>query len=146
MTPISRVDLDSAEEALAIANTSLFLLRKLRADEAPEIISAAYSPTAIFAALCGRMAKKPRTLRDAVAPFVYAVALARQGQLQLLHKALQVPASEYDWLPYLIGVLIETTPSTTTTTIQAPVRLYKSRTSKTSKIAPHKQRLELTQS
>src|SRR4051812_21469407 len=68
-------DLSDAEFALAVANTPLFLLRKLREDEASRNIAIALPEAEIFRRMKQRLARKPKDLRERVEPYVYLVAL-----------------------------------------------------------------------
>ncbi len=120
MTDPTRIRTPLAEKAFAVANTPLFLLRKLRSDPAVLEISQTVPPGTIFAALKDSLRRSPKTLSDAVQPYVYLVALSLTRDLQGLKEAAQLEAPYADWFAYIAKVLVDTYQPTVLETIQVP--------------------------
>ena len=93
MTDLSDVRLPLAEQAFAVANTPLFLLRKLRSDPAVLEIARVAQPKAILSALKKSLRRKPKTLSDAVSPYVYLVALSMTRDLGWMEEAARTRCS-----------------------------------------------------
>jgi hypothetical protein len=120
MTVAHNVTFDAAEGAYVVANTPLFLLRKLLSD--PLIVALAHDTSGddLFDALTAATSRPPASLSDRVLPFILLVALAIKGDLQSLYRALALPPldAKSHWFPYLANVLLETTrPYSVTTTV-----------------------------
>lgn len=115
-----QVDLARAEAIYAVSNVPLFLLRKLLADAAPREISSSLSAAEILDELRTSVQTKPRTLRQAVEPYVLLVALSQKRDLAALREATAINAPYHDWLAYLSSALEQTFTPTTTTSLILP--------------------------
>jgi hypothetical protein len=112
------LNLDEAEKAFAVANTPLFLLRKLQSDQ--NIASwADQEKDAVNVYKCIESALKivPNTFREAVLPYALLVAISRKEDPALLRKAGELTAEHYPWFRYLSTALIANFRSTSVQTI-----------------------------
>jgi hypothetical protein len=101
------LDLADAEMALAVANTPLFLLRKLRSDSSVQSISRAKSVAEILDALIFQLKRQPENLTQEVEPYVYLVALSMKRDLPSLKQAANMDAPHTKWFRYLAEVLVD---------------------------------------
>ena len=120
MTRLINENLSGAEAAFAVANTPLFLLRKLRSDAAVQKISAQNSATRIFQELKLGLKTKPETLTALVEPYVFLVALSQKDTLATLRRAQNLKAPYHPWFQYLAKVLLKSYAPTATAKITAP--------------------------
>jgi len=90
------VDMTSLYQAFAVANTPLFLLRKVKESPVTTLVQQ-YSSEEIFRALQDALREKPVDMSGFVAPFVYIVAIAEKGDLDLLAKAASLCAPFHNW-------------------------------------------------
>ena len=67
-------DLTNAARVFAVANTLLFLVRKLRFDPLVQELGRRFSGTELLDALRSSVAEDPKNLEGAVRPYVYLVA------------------------------------------------------------------------
>ena len=109
-----QVDLAGAERIYAVSDAPLFLLRKLQADAAAREISSSLSVDEILDELKTSLQTKPRTLREAVEPYVLLVALQKKRNIDALKTAATLNAPYHDWFTYLSDVLLQTFTSTAT--------------------------------
>jgi hypothetical protein len=123
MSTPNTINLDQAAATFAISNTPLFLLRRLRADAAVKEISTAWKPKDILKALKSAGKKKPQTLNDAVAPYVYLVALSFNDDVAFLRKAASIAVPHHRWYSYIAQVLIDTYRPTSRLAITPPPKL-----------------------
>jgi hypothetical protein len=107
-----QIDLTSAERIYSVSNVPLFLLRKLQADPSINRISSSLSTNEILGELKKSLQVKPRTLGEAVKPYVLLVALGKKGQIEPLKEASAIEAPYHDWFSYLAEVLLHTFIST----------------------------------
>jgi hypothetical protein len=109
MTSFEEATLTQAAEMYAVANTPLFLVRKLREDSAASEISASFDGATILEELKKALLSAPRTPDEYVRPYVYLVALAQKSDNQFLQQALSLAGHErWDWFDYIASVLLET--------------------------------------
>ena len=135
MTDLSDVRLPLAEQAFAVANTPLFLLRKLRSDPAVLEIARVAQPKAILSALKKSLRRKPKTLSDAVRPYVYLVALSMTRDLMRMEEAARLASRHSDWFSYIAKLVLDTLQPTSFNNMQIPRTLMSSSTT-TSSSAP----------
>jgi hypothetical protein len=120
MKSFSEADLSEACAAFAVANTPLFLLRKLRKDPAVLNISRSFNAVLILDEFKKAVLDEPKNLEETVRPYVYAVALANEPSDEYLREAAKLELSKWDWLEYLIQVLLETYTPTNQEEIWVP--------------------------
>lgn len=123
MTKHAQIDLSDAGFYLAAANTPLFLLRNLREDRTVQALAHTVDGPQLFEWLQNSLRKKPRSLTDSVAAYVYLVALSMKGDLSYLIYAQKLPATDYRWFHYLTEVLIAQFRPTSRMEIYADSRL-----------------------
>ncbi len=116
----AKINYDSAVAAFAVANTPMFLLRKLRSDSAVERLTQLFSTDKLFSDLVASLGKKPENLTDAVKPYALLVALSRKGNLALLKELLKYPAPFSEWFSEIANILIQTSMPLTTTAFTPP--------------------------
>ena len=112
MIALHQIDLSQAEANFAVANTPLFLIRKLCADPAVQKISSSFSGDDILRTLKIDASDKPATLLDMVRPYAYLVALYFNKDASYLKKAAKIPVKHFDWFQDIANVLINTYQST----------------------------------
>jgi len=100
-----------AASILAVANTPLFVVRKLR--ERPDILTLALSMD--IADIAEKLKKSagssPRNVRESAAPYLYATLLSMRGDARSIASVLRVNPS-YRWFGNIAEFLIKTTVST----------------------------------
>lgn len=115
------IDLTSAVDMYAVANTPLFLLRKLQRDPLTREIATSFSSDQILAALKSALEAEPSSAEEYVKPYVLLVALSQQPNDSGLRAAGAMPKTEkWDWYGYLQRVLLASFNPTTTFAIKAP--------------------------
>lgn len=113
-TPI-KINLQSAMAAFAVANTPMYLFRKLRADHTIQETSKHASAKEIYASLKSSLSQPPKSLEDSVRPYAYLVALLFAGEAPFIMKARTISAPHHPWYSYLSNaVALEIRPTTTT--------------------------------
>lgn len=118
MTSLDNISLERAEASFAVANTPLFLLRRLQSDSAvQDITNSGIGGSTILRALKKAIRLKPRTLHDAVRPYVYLVALSQNRDVSYLEEASRLDAQHFDWFGYIASVLMETYRPTSVETV-----------------------------
>jgi hypothetical protein len=114
------VDLSSAQSAFMVANSPLFLLRKLRDDPTVATIARRSRGATILSQLRRSLSREPRALHTAVVPYVYLVALSMQPDIKYLREASALPAPHHAWYTYLSGVLLQSYKPTTVQMVTVP--------------------------
>lgn len=108
MTTFNEANLANAAQMYAVANTPLFLIRKLREDSAVFEIAASFDGAAIVEELKNVLQRDPQTPEDYVRPYVYIAALAQKSEDRFLRQAFSLPGHEkWDWYEYVAGALLE---------------------------------------
>ena len=111
MKTIGEITLSEAEKVFAVANTPLFLLRKLRSEPAVNEVkdmSQKFTADEILKALRVAAKKKPSNFAESVRPYALLVALSFKSDVAHLKKAARISTRHYKWLSYLTDVLIQT--------------------------------------
>ncbi len=113
MMPIKDADLTQAAQAYAVANTPLFLIRKLNEDASVNQMSS-LPGNELFHALELAIGQRPESLIDYVRPYAYLVALSKQPQVSYLRDVTKISKiNDWDWLSYIAEVLLQTYAPTT---------------------------------
>jgi hypothetical protein len=123
MTALDPIDLHDAELAVAVANTPIFLARRLQENPAVQRAHVLHGADKIFGALEAVSARKPRDLSEATEVYFYIVALSFDDQKSWLRRARTLPAPHIKWFSDIADYLIDTSNSTVVTTVQAPTRI-----------------------
>jgi len=124
MRNLSDAALGQASVAFSVANTPLFLLRKLRDDAEVRDIARNFSGEEILEQFAALLSRGPQSLRDEVAPYVFAVALSLKDTDAYLRTAAESEhLDKRNWLGYILRVLIETYSPTSTQEIFVPGQL-----------------------
>jgi hypothetical protein len=119
MRSFAEVEFSQASHAYAVANTPLFLIRKLQQDPVVHEISRSFSGEQILEELRRSVEHEPRGLVDYVRPYVYLTALSRQQQDLYLKSAGQLANSaKWDWFEYMRQVLLSTYAPTSAQEVQ----------------------------
>ena len=101
-------DLTEASRIYAVANTPLFLVRKLQADPAVKAICDACAGQQIVEALRATIMVEPANSVEAVRPYAFLVALWFKPEVEHLQAAATFQTSIYNWYQYVAQVLVET--------------------------------------
>lgn len=123
---IEQVDLSRAAATYAVANTPLFLIRKLREDPAVSTIATEFPGDQTLTALKRAVEHYPPTdLCDYVRPYLYLVALSMKDTDAYLRKALELPNTKYwDWFNYVALALLQTYTPTQSQTVRASTPVF----------------------
>lgn len=108
MRHLSEANLTNAVQMYAIANTPLFLIRKLREDSAVSEIALSFDGEVILEELRNVLRHDPQTAEDYARPYVYVVALAQKPEDRFLRQAFSLAGRQkWDWYEYVTGALLE---------------------------------------
>jgi len=121
MKTTRKIDFGGAEAAFAVANTPLFLLRKLRADGAAGNIARSNSGRAILADLARALRRKPVGFAESVLPYLLIVALSYKPDIRFLRAASRKHALHYPWYSYIANVLLQEFRSTSKSNVRVPL-------------------------
>ena len=105
------IDLTKSAQSYAVANTPLFLLRKLREDSGIYEYARKRSGQDILSDLRSAMAEPPKEIFDYVRPYAYLVALSLKHDADYLGRIADVTEAQrwaWDWFEYLHHVLLQT--------------------------------------
>lgn len=108
MNSPNEVDLNQACQYYSIANTPLFLVRKLQADPCVHALRDNFSGQQILDALRAGLAVGPNSTAEAVRPYAFLVALSLLPEIEPLRIASELPAKNWDWYEYVAAILVET--------------------------------------
>jgi len=100
-------DLSQAQATFVVANTPLFLMRKLRSDPAVATIARNNDGSHILDWLRQASARAPDNERDLILPYVFLVALSLQNDLSPLKEAAAITVSFADWYKYIAQYLVD---------------------------------------
>lgn len=114
-----------AAQVYGIANTPLFLLRKLQADAEVRAIGEECSGELILDALRAAIAIDPETPIEAVRPYALLVALWFKPTLEHLREAARFSPKDgpWRWFDYLAAALIETFSPVESQIIRVPASI-----------------------
>jgi hypothetical protein len=118
MTVLPHIMLDAAEGFVAVANTPIFLARRLREDSAVKTAHQIHGANAIFAALESISKKKPATLADVAEAYLYLVALSFDNELSWLRRARAISNPYIKWYGSVADYLLTLVTPTITTNMQ----------------------------
>jgi len=113
-------DLSQAAYTYGLANTPLFLVRKLQDDPAIRAISNSCSEDVILQSLRLLMGQEPTSALEAVKPYAYLVALWFKPEIGPLQQAAEMKTRAHQWYSYVAEVLIETYSPVQTQLIEVP--------------------------
>ena len=139
MTIADDFDLSQAQANYAVANTPLFLLRKLQEDETIKAISQKLSGLQILRELEQAVGHRPENLLQAVLPYVCLAALWMKPDASFLQSTTRItPSYNDDWFRYARHALIQTYRPTSQHVISLPMIVTpKAQISNTSSTAQH---------
>jgi len=122
MTKIADIDLTLAERDFTVANTPLFLLRRLQRDSAVRRISESMTTEEILSYIRDYVTKEPATVREAVLPYACLVALSIKPDIFGLKNAtLIVPHAWHRWFNYMRTVLVQLSQHISRAEFKVPV-------------------------
>lgn len=101
-------DLTEASHIYAVANTPLFLARKLLSDLSIRDLSDGCSGEEIVNALRAALAKEPTNAIEAVRPYAFLTALWFKQEIQYLKQAETFSSKDFPWYVYVAQVLLQT--------------------------------------
>jgi hypothetical protein len=108
MISIETVDLTAAERDFVVANTPMFLARRLQSNPVINHMAQEIASDTILQWLKGAASTEPQNVRDSVIPYVLIVSLFLKGDLRALREAtLIVPHAAYRWFDYIRTALIQ---------------------------------------
>lgn len=120
----------NARESYAVANTPLFLLRKLRND--PNILefSKTHNSDKLVKKIRSSLLRRPKNLDAAVRPYAYLAALLLKGDVVPIQKIGEndINNEYYPWFSYILQYIRDSTYQTNVSTshfdlgeIQGPI-------------------------
>lgn len=104
----NEADLSHASYVYGIANTPLFLVRKLQDDPTIRALGAECPGEQLVDALRLIEAREPATALEAVRPYAFLVALWFNPKIDYLREASNIQIPAYRWYAYIAQVLLET--------------------------------------
>lgn len=113
------LDLAQASRIYGVANTPLFLLRKLQGDQSVRSIADRYTGEDILETLRPLLNTEPANAVEAVRPYALLVALWFKPEVEHLREAAQLH-SVHGWYSYASAVLLETFSAIQRRVIQVP--------------------------
>lgn len=120
MTVIPDFNLDEGMTILAVANTPIFLTRRLREMAAPQRILKTKGEQAIFAALVQLAPQLPVTLEDAAERYFYLVSLSFSDDMNWVRKSRALNFVGVKWIMEMTDYLLKIAKSTTITNVIIP--------------------------
>jgi len=108
MNSFAEANLREACQMYAVANTPLFLTRRLQENSVVQEIANSFSGDQILQEFRNATAHPPESLLDYTRPYVYLVALSKLPNSEYLRAANIQGAEKWRWLPYLKDVLLQT--------------------------------------
>jgi hypothetical protein len=117
MTALTPITLDEAQAAVAIANTPIFLARRLRENPALRRAHTMHGAEKIFAALHTVSPIKPADLAAATEVYFYLVALSLDDDKSWLRRASTLPAPHIKWFSEVAEYLADTAKATVAKTL-----------------------------
>lgn len=123
MNELGQIDLKEAEAAMAVANTPLFLLRKLRVDPSVHALPRKFEGNALLTALKDALQKEPQTLREMVAPYAYLVALSMFATMSYVKEVATLKAPFTPWYSHIAEVLLKTYTPISRQSLVVPARV-----------------------
>jgi hypothetical protein len=123
MTPHD-FDLTQPSLIFQLANTPLFLARKLHADPEVRAIADNCSTEEILAALKTSISAESTTAVEAVRPYVLLVALWFKPDIDGLQEAVGMSAPDLNWYTYIGNALMISFSPVQTQSIRTPGRLH----------------------
>lgn len=108
MTEIADINLQSAIETFAVANTPAFVWMRLPRDESVQRLARAVSEEEIFSALKDALNKEPATLVDSAMPYILVAALGIARATKSLRQAESLPPGPYLWFSTVTKALAQT--------------------------------------
>ena len=122
MTVLEPLDMRDAEKTVALANTPIFLARRLRENPAVRRALTLHGAQNIFQALeeiCGRT---PETLADATEVYFYLVALSYDVDLSFLRRANTLIAPNIKWYKDVAIYLVSKIAPVISLSVTVPAR------------------------
>lgn len=114
-------DLSQASESYLLANTPLFLIRKLQTDPIVQDISRSFSSKDILDALKISLRRYPSSIEEAVWPYLLVTALFLNGNTSDLQEAAGLTATNSKWYNYVAATLLARSSPLSHTTVDVPL-------------------------
>lgn len=103
-----------AQSDFLVANSPLFLLRKLRENPVVQDMAQRALGDTLLSQLKSTLSRKPKKISNAVKPYAYLVALSLQADPKRIEMATKFNSPYHAWYDYLARLIFNSTPSTTT--------------------------------
>jgi hypothetical protein len=120
MTAIPSIDLRDAVTTVAVANTPVFLARRLRENSSLKLAYTTHGSAKIFAALEGISKKNLTDIEDVTEVYFYIVALSLDSDLSWLNRLKGFTFPYVKWTREIIEYLLSIVKSTTIKEMTAP--------------------------
>jgi hypothetical protein len=124
MNSFTEANIQEAAQVYAVANTPVFLIRRLQEDPVVQEIAASFAGEQILQELRNALAQRPESLLDYTKPYVYLVALSKLPNSEHLKMVDTSGTQEWRWFDYMKNVLLATySPLSTATVLGEVARL-----------------------
>lgn len=104
---LSKLDLTEAGRVFAVANTPLFIVRKLQGSPSVTEVARDYSSARILASLSRALKSKPRDFISHVRPYVYLLGLAEKRDAAALAQAAMLASPHHKWFPDIVQWVVK---------------------------------------
>jgi hypothetical protein len=120
---LGEFDVSQACESRLVANTPLFLIRKLRTDPVVQDIALRFASSEIVNALKVSLQADPRTFEDGVWPYVLVTALFLKGDVLPLQEAAELTSPNLKWYKCIAAALLADSKPLNFVTIDVPQKI-----------------------
>jgi hypothetical protein len=115
------IDLSETANIYMIANTPLFLIRRLQADSSVAALSLHCGTNDLYSGIESALSASPENPVEAVRPFAYLIALRNHNDPDMFFKASELRAPYLSWYPTVARMLAVTfIPNTNVTLFATP--------------------------
>lgn len=119
MTILDPLNMSDAETSVAVANTPIFLARRLRENPALQRAHALFGADKLLRALETIADREPRSITDATEVYFYLVSLSFDNDLKYLRRASELPVKHVKWFSEVAQYLLKSVRPISVTSVQA---------------------------
>jgi hypothetical protein len=105
----SHISTEGAELAYVVANTPLYLIKRLQADPGVRLVSQSMQANELAAEYRSAVTQSPTNIRELITPYICLVALSMKDDISPLREetAIANPLPDYRWIERIRQLLIE---------------------------------------
>jgi hypothetical protein len=123
------INLTETANIYLVANTPIFLIRRLQADSSVFALAQLCSASDLYDGIVTSLTRSPENSIEAVRPFAFLVALRIQNCPELFYRAAELPAPHLPWfstVARMLGVTFLPNANVTMTVTPLPSLTYAS--------------------